>query len=140
MLNNQYKMAWLGAISIGLSSLLVSGCIRKLDVNLPQGTAQLVVNTHLTDDDIVPADTTYNNNVLSNLPNVQLSITADPLDPQVRAIGEAPGFLLRRTGDEPLGLFAPPRREVARFGHPPGITGQIEQTLERRRIECGART
>ena len=47
-------------------------------------------------------------------------------DPQVRAIGQRPGLFLRCRGSKPGGLFAPPGREIARFGHSPGIARQIE--------------
>jgi Domain of unknown function (DUF4249) len=82
MKNNAYKISLLGAMSVCISSLFVSSCIRRLDVNLPQGSAQLVVNTHLTNDEMEPIDTINNFNRTSLLPNVQLSSSADPLDPQ----------------------------------------------------------
>lgn len=88
--HNQYKRSWLGVLFISISSVFLSGCIRKLDVNLPQGSMQLVVNAHLTNDDVLPIDTTntYNTTVTTNQQNVQLSRTADPLDPQPQRISD----------------------------------------------------
>ena len=56
-------------------------------------------------------------------------------DPQMRAVGQSPRLFLRLAGHEPASPFAPPDREIARFGYTPGIAGNFQQPFERRRIE-----
>ena len=56
-------------------------------------------------------------------------------DPQVRAVTQRPGFLLRRTGQEPARALSPPGREIARFGHPARIARLIQEPFELRRID-----
>jgi Domain of unknown function (DUF4249) len=79
--NFKYKFNFLLVATI---TVVLTGCIRKLDVQLPEGTAQLVVNTHLTNDEILPFNPVTG--AFPVFPNVQLSKSADPLDPQSAAI------------------------------------------------------
>ena len=72
--------------TVAFASLVTTGCIRTLEVTLPDSTQQIVVNTYLTDDEILPIDSTRPSGY--NRPHVQLSQTAPALDGRISPLND----------------------------------------------------